>query len=259
MPGSTSHYDKHDSPANFPVGPPRGSGTLAVENLWAKLLRDNQETRANTTDSLTALLRLYCVWESTRDLVKNADSDSGGLGWRVRFCISNQLVGDAETVSLQIPLRVTRVQASKSEDVWTVLVSLPVHLPPRVVASEFHKWYLLSVQASQEIGSSFVLGTLRLILLLGDLMADSAFTSLHSRLQTIFLFVSRAWFYVSPSLGVSYPHLSSCSSWKPSWDQNQGAHLLGELAEVGGFWESLGAVIRLSDGAAQSLGFLTPA
>ena len=52
--------------------------------------------------------------------------------------------------------------------------------------------------------------------LLGDLMAVSAFISVHSRLKVIFLFVSGAYLYGRSPLGVSFPHLSSCSSRKPN-------------------------------------------
>lgn len=42
------------------------------------------------------LLKLHCAHRSPRDLVKNADSDSGVLGRGPRSCMSNELPGDVD-------------------------------------------------------------------------------------------------------------------------------------------------------------------
>ena len=36
--------------------------------------------------------------QSLEDLVKTEDSDSAGLGWGLRFCISNHLPDDADAI-----------------------------------------------------------------------------------------------------------------------------------------------------------------
>ena len=52
--------------------------------------------------SRAALLKLGCVEDSPR--VSNVDSDSGGLGWDLRFSVANNLPGDADAIGLQATL-----------------------------------------------------------------------------------------------------------------------------------------------------------
>ena len=50
--------------------------------------------------SRVALLKLECA-EKSPGVLLNADSDSGGLGWDLKFCISNKLPGDGDAVDPQ--------------------------------------------------------------------------------------------------------------------------------------------------------------
>lgn len=65
-----------------------------------------------TTDQnpKAVLLKLECAPESYGDYVKNADSDSGGLGCSLRFRFSNRLPGDAMLLVLGLHLRNTALR-----------------------------------------------------------------------------------------------------------------------------------------------------
>lgn len=92
------YYCSISKPVKTPMylGPVLGKYSLDSHNFWI---------------NYNCVLQM-CIW-IIRESCWNAHSERAGLGWDLRHCISNQLLGDAEAASPQTTLRVARLQHSQ--------------------------------------------------------------------------------------------------------------------------------------------------
>lgn len=68
--------------------------------------------------SKSMLLKFWCMYKSPGGLVRNASTDSVGLGWGLAFCISNKLPGHADTAGSWITPWVAGINAKCAEKIW---------------------------------------------------------------------------------------------------------------------------------------------